>query len=112
MDLKAVSAARFARKTVDVEGLGGIDIQALSAKGFSAFAEAQREGTDNISAALILIQHGVPEWSSHTVEELGESLDPELVMLLSTEIAEISGMGDDSKNSESDPSSDSSTDSP
>lgn len=69
--------------------------------------EASRSD-DGLKAVVIACKHGVLDWAEKTVEEIASSVPLSILQQIAESIYDLSGV--ESKNSESDPSEDSSSD--
>ena len=87
-----------------------IEICSMNAAGYVALAEAQRKHEGNQAyQTVVILKYCVPAFSERSMDEILDVLDMSDALFLSKEIMELSGLGDDLGNSDSDQSSVSST---
>lgn len=91
------------RKTINVDGIGEIEIQELSAKGQMAMSEAYKSERQ-FEATFIACQYGVPDWSGNTPDEIAAALPMVVIQEVAGAVLELSGFTEDvEKNSASAP---------
>lgn len=112
-DLEAYRKARRKTKVVTLPGSGGqqMEVQNLSAAGYTALMDVQREHEgDHVRRAMTVVKHGCPLFADVAIEEVTETVYLDDATFLMAEILALSGTEEDSeKNSSRTPSKSSST---